>query len=383
MIKSLGKATDEELGGGGVPSIQSSDTAGTRTDVGPGNMGGGLRSVSNFLNATPGLHYIPQVAGDIYELGRGTAGLLGNTKGYGYKDKNTGDHVNVENPFRSEAQTAETRNPANLLGLGADITKEGAGVAATTYLPAALPKVLGATGASQTLAASHPIVEALGRLGLSGLLSGTVRGIGSENPTPGSVAGTAALESILTPIIGLFAGGYGTKGSTYNKMEQLAKDSDGKVSLKDVRTEVQATLKERMGDKYTLHKKEIDEIVRKLLEAPTGELETSSPQLSSLDLLTKRGDLSKAAQTNWVQQLLGSTTNPHAALEPQTAAVVKNVVSSHLKDITPGMNLADSLYGLYSNPLVGSPASWPLKITAGLGGLGAAGNLLKKFGVVE
>lgn len=354
---------------GGTPQTQS----GPSSEIGFHNMGAPIRGVSDFLRNVPGLNFVPQAAGDIFELGRGAAGMLGNTKGYGHTD-NSGNYVKTENPFRGQNVEEESRNQANPFGAAADVGKSALGAAATLYGSGAINNTLAGTGASQSLAASHPILEMLGRTGLTGLLNGTARGIGTEKPTPLSVGGTAVGEGALNMVSSLLSKGLTTKG-VWSKAGELAKNDDTEHELSDIKTEAQKMMEDKMGSKYTLNKRAANQILDTLIK-DKGPVTGEGTGLSSKELLDWQGELSKASQGNFIQKLLGSVANPNADIQAQVAEALRSTISSRLKDI-PGMGLQNALYALYKNPVVGSPVSWPVRAA----GLEKANELLGHLGV--
>lgn len=200
------------------------------------------------------------------------------------------------------------------------------------------------------------------------------------NPTGQEIAGKGVKQALdvgitaktLEAIPGLVktlakAPKYLSKGGVYKQMENIANKVSGeagaKTSLNDIYTEAQSEVADRLGSKYTLHKDEINNILRKLIYEK-GQTSIDPTQFTAKELLKWRGELSKGAQENWLEKILGSVANPKAPLEAKTSEVLRNVVSQRLKESAPDIKIADKLYGLYSNPLIGQPWTWPLRAAA-------------------
>lgn len=387
MIKSLGKVSQEEVGmyAGSQPqdSAQPKNTIGnplsllnmdpkfqpilkslspvlnSKAGLEVGNkLGETTRKGSDFLRGTPGAYAIPQAAADIFELTRnGTPG---------------------ENPFRSEEQNLRTRDINNPMEAIKDVGKEAASVASMTYVPGAASRALSATNISQGMQYSHPIIEGLLRSMAAGGATGTAAGLGTENVSPGKVAGTAATYAILAPLMQLLFGGLGSKGQLYKKLENSAKGSEIKSSLRDVETEAKSALQERMGSDYTLKSKEANKILSQLIHEKGNPL-IEPRDMSAADLLQWRGELSKASGRNYLQKLLGSSINPSADVEAKTSDALRSVVSARFKEAVPQARLADALYSMYSNPLIGQPISWIPRAVGGAAAAKTVGSLTNLF----
>lgn len=336
--------------------------------------GSAVRGASDFVRNTPGMNAYPQAAGDIYDLVRGIQEKMGNPAGFGYRN-NVGQYTTVENPFRGPNVEQETRSTQHPLGAVADFGKSAAGLAAGN-IASGVPSLLGATGASQALGYSHPIIDFLVRNGLGGLLGGAAAGIGTESPTPGSVGLTAGAGAILQPLLGLLSKGITTGGIGQNmgKTVQKATEEGGNsTSLADISTEAKQNIAERVDP---LDQKEAQRILGEYVRDRGHDI-IQPTQLSPEELLDWQRQLSPKAQGNFIQQLLSTVQKPNAGVKNQVAEILRSTVSNQLKDSVPDMRLLNALYGAYKNPWIGSPASWPFRIPAYLGIGGAVGKAAK------
>ncbi len=385
MIKSLGKATQEEVGiYGGTPqaSSQPKTTIGSPLSLmnmdpklqplmktlapilnSPAGlqvgsmMGEQTRKGADFLRNVPGAYAIPQGLADIYELTRnGTPG---------------------ENPFRSDEQSMRTRNIEDPMGAVKDVGKEAASLASMLYVPGAVSSGLQATNLSQGMQYAHPFWEYILRQGITGGATGAAAGLGTENVTPGKVAGTMATYAVLAPILGLLSKGLTTKqlGKTMEKTADKATKQGNLDSLRDIQTESKAIMKEKMGADYTLHKKEADAIMHKLI-SEKGDPLINPAKLTPSEMLAWKSELSPKASGNFIQQLLGSITKPNAGIENQVAEALRKTLSHRITDVAPDMGLLNTLYGAYKSPLIGSPAAMVGKGAAAAAGVPLIKSLL-------
>ena len=320
-------------------------------------MGGITRKASDMLRNTPGAYALPQVGADIFELARnGTPG---------------------ENPFRSEEQNLATRNIKEPAAVARDVGKEAASIASMAYVPELANSALASTGAFQGMQASHPFWEYALRQGLTGTAQGTAMGLGSEKVSPTSVASSAAAMTFLRPIMGLLSKGLTTKqlGQTMDKAAQKSTQQGNVDNLRDIENEAKAIMKEKMGADYTLHKKEADAIMHKLI-TERGDPLVNPTKLTPSDMLSWKSQLSPKASGNFIQQLLGSITKPNAGIENQVAEALRSTLSARITDVTPEMGLLNTLYGAYKSPLLGSPAAMAGKGAAAVAGVPLIKSLL-------
>lgn len=403
MIKSLGKASPEEIGMSGENPPQAS--SGTKTKipdvplsfqglaganvmnpmaasaldaiVKPKVSGQLVRKASDIIRNSPGGNFVPQALGDVWDIGRGIGSAVsGNQDNFGYKHPGEQDYTNVENPFRGDNVINESRSQQNPFGAAMDVGKSALGAAATMYLPSKVPALLGATGASQNFGYAHPILEYLARHGLSGAITGTAAGIGTEKPTPGSVGATAATYAILEPLIGLLSKGLdkGQVGKNMQKTADKLTSENNPTSLRDIRTEASAKIKERLDP---LDQKEANRLLGEYVGQEGTDVITPTDKTPT-ELLDWQRRLSPKAQGNFIQQLLHSVQKPNAGVRNQVAEVLRGTVSDNLKSMSPDMRLLNALYGKYSSPL-GGPVSMIAKGTGLAAGGGILANILKSI----
>ena len=251
MIKSLGKATDEELGVS--PSSPTTQTS-----------GGILQKGSDFLRNS-GLGIIPDAVGAAYEIPRAIkANVSGDYSGYGHRNTQ-GNWVEPENPFIPQERLAEG---STLKGAATNAVKDFAG-AASWAVPitkggiAARGVLGGASGALQGFSQEDANLQSVGKdTGVSAILSALLPG------------GSRMLQSLG------FKGATGKGLKTLEKAEQqsgqklTATSRQGmKGQLRNIQDGLASSLEDLMAQGGTMTMKEVGDHLDGFLD-PTNPLYT-------------------------------------------------------------------------------------------------------------
>lgn len=282
------------------------------------------QGMSNTLRSL-GLSFIPNIAADVYDIGKYATG--GGQKAFvqGY-----------QNPFRSEEQLGQTRNPQNMRGFAKDVGGEVASIAALHP----------ATGLNITSKAG--VLSELANFATRGAARGTALGLSRQGGQPGTYnvgelglsAGTGA---VLEPLAALLFGGMATKGGAAKRAtaQAIKATKEGaNVTWNDISTEVRDEVSKKLGDTRE---------VKRAVEALLSEKRPASIESLPETLLKNPTEL-----LDWRRQILGRESPgilkwfTGGTIEDKVAGVARSIISKNLHDIAPGTITPDQLFSLYS-----------------------------------